>query len=1141
MLVFVLLSVVALVLAAGAARAFGALPPGGHPLDAAPAPDVTQTKISPSSGPIPLANQMTINALVKDIGGNPAVPTGSVSWDDGGAGGTIVPNTCILGQSGVYQSQCSISYTAPAGSLGASVTLTANYVGDSSHLSSSGQSTFTVYLPAVMTISPSAVSATNARPVNFTGTVKDTSISASTPQGTLSWNDGGAGGSFSKTTCNLAVTVPGSSACWVMYTGPGAAAGAFTIMINASYTGDSSHAPNSAISKISFTPAYAPMTVNFVIMGSSKGAVPPVFTYSHSNMTQAVVLTAAPATYQVDVSSVWFVPNQLGNSSQGAAWNLLGAPQGVNVFSTGTSITFVYYHQYLVTLGYRIVGGTEGASVPPFVTYTSFGVTRHTGAPGTTWVDVGTAYSYAAQLPGSFGGVRWLAQNVSGTATGPADLSVTYYHQFQLSVSFGVRDSPTAQAAPVFFASSMGSKFNVSLASLSSKLWLDAGSQYSLTDPLVGGNSTVQWSAGGSSAGLVGASDISVTYFRQNAITVSFKIPDNSLPERVTNGVAASVSPSLAGQSGGQNVNVPLTTGTQTVWLDSGTSYTISKSLLVLPGEKWIATEDVAGKVTPGATAIQTYYHEYLVRLSYSKDGASQSAMSITYTLLGTQASASIATQGSAIWVDGGSKFFVQDVLAGDRWFAPSAPDGLAFSANMTVVFYHQYLVSVSLKVDGGGLPAQSSISGTSGGQQVRHPLGAELQTIWLDAGSTYSIPQNLLAFANERWVAPANLDGAVTSTAALTQEYYHQVLLNVSSAGLPPAQNPLASYTSFGSKAQRSLLPIAASIWADAGTTFSVQNALNVDSGERWFTGFPALNLTAPFQAKVQYFHQYALSYTFATVGGSLNAMPEMIGQIGGKNSTVAIADTEGKLWLDEGSSWRVAVHANPNDPNGTKWQSKVPTQGTIVAPTSVQLSYFLQYLVTRMSIPSGPSTVTAREWSNASSLITLQAVSPRGWTFGGWVGSGEGAYSGPNATVTIPVVSSISETAQFDPRLTVISSNGGSVKFTTGSSFQTLGGGQSVQTFIPANGTVTLQATAAFPYSFVKWVGVDGGSSSRLTVNVNAPTQIQAVFEPSYTDIIGIPLAVFVSALTMYLARGPLVDSGREVIRNLRRAFSD
>jgi hypothetical protein len=258
------------------------------------------------------------------------------------------------------------------------------------------------------------------------------------------------------------------------------------------------------------------------------------------------------------------------------------------------------------------------------------------------------------------------------------------------------------------------------------------------------------------------------------------------------------------------------------------------------------------------------------------------------------------------------------------------------------------------------------------------------------------------------------------------------------------------------------------------------------------------------------------------------------------GKNSSAAISSKGGQMWLDSGSNWRVTLPSGGQDLRGTKWQSSAPDKGTISAPTTVSLSYFLQYLVTTAASPSGGGTVTPGGWYNASTRITLQAVTGRGWTFAGWNGVGQAAYSGTNATISISIVSSVNETARFDPALTVISQNGGSVKYTTGTSFQSVGAGQSVQTFVPGNGTVTLLASASFPFSFVKWSGVDGGNSNRITVNLNAPTQIEAVFAPSYMAVLGIPVAVLASALTMYLARRPLLASGRQFIRNVKEAFS-
>src|SRR4029077_15022943 len=95
-----------------------------------------------------------------------------------------------------------------------------------------------------------------------------------------------------------------------------------------------------------------------------------------------------------------------------------------------------------------------------------------------------------------------------------------------------------------------------------------------------------------------------------------------------------------------------------------------------------------------------------------------------TYTQLGNQTSIPVPSQGLTVWADGATKFFVPDTQPGERWFAPAAPRRLATSANMTVAYYHQYLVNVSLKVNGGGQPAQTLIAGTSGGQQIKELLG---------------------------------------------------------------------------------------------------------------------------------------------------------------------------------------------------------------------------------------------------------------------------------------------------------------------------------------------------------------------------------------------------------------------------------
>jgi len=1107
--------------------------------------DPTSTNLFSNNAVATPGATVTLTAYVTDTSATPSTPSGVVSWADQGAGGNFSSPQCTLSSASSSESQCSISYIANA-PVGANVTILGSYAGDAGHASSAGVYTVQVLSLSATSVSPSSRSITSGQTINFTVTVTDSSTGASnSPQGEVSWSSKGGGG-FVASLCSLAQISNFSSACTVTFHAPFTATTALSLQISASYPGDSRDSPSSGSATLTDVPATVPVTVSYSAVGSGQ-PLPPTFTYSISNGTKTVEMTSTPTSYEVDVGSEWFVSNQLENSSQTDAWNLDGAAQGTVQYAFGTTdggsfMTFTYYHQYRVDLGYQVVGGTAGASIPPFVTFTSFGVTKDTGAPGQVWVDVGTPYAYPALIPGSIGNVRWIAQNVSGAVTGPGDLSPTYYHQYYLSVSFAVRDTSGSQTPPTFFAESMGLPFNESVASLTSNLWLDAGSSYSLTDPLAGANSTVRWSAGSSSSGAIINSNIAVTYYRQYPVIASFKTADGSVPAKLIRGVSTPVFAALEGVSGDANVTVPLTTQPQVVWLNAGTVCSIPNLLLALSGERWMATGAVTGTVAPGGTLLQTFYHEFLLNVSYIAPGPPVSAPSLTYTLLGNQTQSPLVEQNmliansSAVWVDSGTHFFVMDSSPGERWYAPSAPDGLA-SSTMAVTFYHQYKIDVSLGVVGGGLPAQSSVSGTSGGKAFTELLGTQIVGVWLDSGTNFTIPQTLLQLPTERWVAASDMTRDATSPTAVTQLYYHQALLNLSASGAPSASPPAIGYVSMGERTNAIVGQASSAIWADVGTGFNVQNVIGGGTGERWYSGLIDANVTGPIQEAVRYFHQYSLNYSYALTGGQMTPLPALTIVQAGKSIALNATSQTGQFWADAGTQWQAA--ATPAPP-GERWLSGAPTHGTVAGPASLRFSYFLQFLVSTAASPASGGSVTPGGWFNASSDVTLQAVPGLGWALGNWNAIGAGGYSGTSSTVSIHVLSAANETAQFEPGLTIVSSNGGSVKYTTGPSVQNVGPGRSVQTFVTGNGQVTLEAHASFPFQFVTWSGIDGNSSDPLSLSVNAPTVIQAVFAPSYMDLIGFPAAVFASCLTIYLARHVLLATGRQALRNVRRGRS-
>ena len=212
-----------------------------------PPPHPTTTIVTPNPSSVTSGQSIIFTATVSDTGSSPSTPSGTASWGDAGAGGSFAPNTCTLATAGSASNLCSVTYTAPV--TASSVTITATYSGDSSHSTSSGTASLTVSAPAPhptsTAVSPNPATTTVGSQITFAGTVADTSTSPSFPPGTVTWSDGGVGGSFSATAC--AQTSPSQNQCNVTYTPPSTAG---SITITASYSGDSTHAPSSGTSSL---------------------------------------------------------------------------------------------------------------------------------------------------------------------------------------------------------------------------------------------------------------------------------------------------------------------------------------------------------------------------------------------------------------------------------------------------------------------------------------------------------------------------------------------------------------------------------------------------------------------------------------------------------------------------------------------------------------------------------------------------------------------------------------------------------------------------------------------------------------------------------------------------------------------------
>ena len=211
-------------------------------------PHDTTTIINPNPGTATVGKDIVLYSKVNDTNsGQKTSPVGSVSWSDGGAGGAFSNSSCTLTPYVGSHSWCHLTYTPPSPKM--PVTITASYQGNSIHKTSSGTTTLTVDKRSTSTfVMSNPASTTVGKNIVLYVKVNDTDTGIVTfPTAMVSWNDGGAGGSFGPgISCTLAYskTAGGNRAyyCNIVYTPPTIPQ---QVTITANYLGDGSHKTSS--------------------------------------------------------------------------------------------------------------------------------------------------------------------------------------------------------------------------------------------------------------------------------------------------------------------------------------------------------------------------------------------------------------------------------------------------------------------------------------------------------------------------------------------------------------------------------------------------------------------------------------------------------------------------------------------------------------------------------------------------------------------------------------------------------------------------------------------------------------------------------------------------------------------------------
>jgi Divergent InlB B-repeat domain len=473
---------------------------------------------------------------------------------------------------------------------------------------------------------------------------------------------------------------------------------------------------SNAYSFISGTADLVSITLSYSIVGGGTNYVPPSLTYFFGGTLYNTTFSTSPAIYYVDSGSVWNASNLLSGSSSTEMWTSNETTNGVaNSFQT---INIVYYHQYLVNLGYTVSGAGTGYS-PPDVTFEQFGETFIVVPPASVFIDAESQCLYQDLLVGSNSTTRWQnASNASITVSSSTNMSLTYFLQYSLIASYSV-SSGNGYAPPSLYGTQFGDAYAPTLLATPTTYWLDSGTSWSVDNVLTCPENSEQWIITATASGTIDSpSSASPSYLHQYGFSVYVSIV----------GSEPGYFPQFDFVSNGSAEAITLSGSSQKAWADEGTVWSISPNPLIglNSSVRWDSQDILLGTVSVASTINPTYYHQYAVTTSYSVSGGENpTAPSITSKLFGRDDSFSVTISPTMQWLDEGASWTLTNPLIGssatERWFTSesSTTGTVSSTTTLSFVFDHQFYVDLKSNVVAGGsiVPASDWFNA---GQQIQ-------------------------------------------------------------------------------------------------------------------------------------------------------------------------------------------------------------------------------------------------------------------------------------------------------------------------------------------------------------------------------------------------------------------------------------
>jgi len=460
---------------------------------------------------------------------------------------------------------------------------------------------------------------------------------------------------------------------------------------------------------VSFTPIYyydlIGQTVNLYVNGGGSPSIPVTF----ATASQSIGTTDSPtvATYQLTTSPQTFwalrgTTASVATSIGGVGERWATTASTYWVIGNGLVPNLLYYHQFLVTFSYNVIGG--GGPAEPSVGYIQFGNFVYTTTGQAVWADAEGPYTYPNALPDSTASEQWelspSSEPSGGSISGTENIIVDYYHQYLTSINYTMIGG-TSPSQPTITATYLGQTATAHLpASIS--FFLDADTSYQISNALAGPTSSERWVTSSSqNAGSVsGPLTVSLTYYHQFVLTLSYSVLGGGSP----------APPSLSAVSTGIPLVQVLAPQPTQVWTDENSTYSLPTQLGGSTStERWVTNLTQTSGVVSGPLVMPlVYYHQFLLSLSYSVDGGGSPIPPTASGLqFGKAYTPSLSTSQAGYWFDAAGRISFPNLLSGstssERWISQASPFQTTSPNKVTLTYYHQYFVTVEpYDVNGG-------------------------------------------------------------------------------------------------------------------------------------------------------------------------------------------------------------------------------------------------------------------------------------------------------------------------------------------------------------------------------------------------------------------------------------------------------